>query len=128
MSRDAAWALVDELGLADVAHLPVGGLPFGTQKRVELARALAAEPKLLLLDEPAGGLNHDEVVRFGQLIRRIRDQRSLSVLLVEHHMSLVMSVSDRVVAIDFGRKIGEGSPAEVQSDPEIVRAYLGTTH
>lgn len=125
--RDAAWDLLDYLQLSHVAHLAVGSLPFGTQKRVELARALAAQPKILLLDEPAGGLNHDEVEDLGRLIRQIRDDRQVSVLLVEHHMSLVMSVSDYVVAIDFGRKIGEGSPEEVQKNPDVIRAYLGTT-
>ncbi|HSY54867.1 MAG TPA: ABC transporter ATP-binding protein, partial [Bradyrhizobium sp.] len=93
------------LELEDVAHLIVSGLPFGTQKRVELARALAAEPKILLLDEPAGGLNHEEVDRLRGEIQSIRDRRGITVLLVEHHMSLVMKVSDRVVALDFGRKI-----------------------
>ena len=125
--REEAWELIEYLELGDVAYLPVGGLPFGTQKRVELARALASGPKLLLLDEPAGGLNHDEVGELGGLIRQIRADRQVTVLLVEHHMSLVMSVSDHVVAIDFGRVIGEGSPEEVQKNPEVIRAYLGTT-
>ena len=126
--RDAAQkarALLALLGLEAAGATRVSDLPFGTQKRVELARALAAEPKLLLLDEPASGLNHEEVGRLGALIREVRDTLKLTVLLVEHHMNLVMSISDWVVALNFGRRIAQGTPAEVRSHPELVKAYLG---
>ena len=125
-ARDKAQALIAVLDLEAHAATAVSELPFGTQKRVELARALAAEPKLLLLDEPASGLNHEEVGALGTLVQELRRRFALTVLLVEHHMGLVMRISDRVVALNFGRVIAEGSPDEVQRHPEVVRAYLGT--
>jgi len=127
-ATDKARALVEFLGLKAVAGTRVSDLPVGTQKRVELARALASDPTLLLLDEPASGLNHEEVGVLGAVIRDIRDRLGVTILLVEHHMNLVMSISDRVVALDFGRKIGEGTPDEVRSHPEVIQAYLGSAH
>lgn len=126
VTAERARELLRFLGLDAVADTSVADLPFAQQKRVELARALAADPKLLLLDEPASGLTHEEVDALGRLIRDIRDRLRITVLLVEHHMSLVMSVSDKVVALNFGRKIAQGTPDEVRAHPEVIQAYLGS--
>ncbi|WP_399681169.1 ABC transporter ATP-binding protein [Xenophilus sp.] len=127
--RREVAACVEELvsfaRLREVADVPVSQLSFGTRKRVELARALAMRPRMLLLDEPAAGLNHEEVEELLGWILEIRDRMGISVLLIEHHMNLVMRVSDQVVVLEFGRKIAEGTPDEVATHPDVVRAYLG---
>jgi branched-chain amino acid transport system ATP-binding protein len=125
LRRQQAMTVLERLGLADLAPHHAAGLPYGTLKRIELARALASHPRMLMLDEPAAGLTHSEVDELAALIRTLHDEYEMAVLLVEHHMQMVMAISEKIVVLDFGSKIAEGTPAEISGNARVIEAYLG---
>ncbi len=124
--EEKSWELIEDMGLKDVAEFKASGLPYGLQRKLEIARALATSPKILLLDEPAAGMNPDETLELNKLILRIKEKYNLTVIVIEHDMKVIMNICERIIVIDHGITIAEGNPEQIQKNPEVIKAYLGT--